>query len=356
MKKRVAVVLPYFGNGGAENMVSRVVSHINLASVDVEVICVYGTPLGNRLEKEILEHGVCIKYIGKGKGFSITAMTRLWKELTLYNPDVINTHLSACVYCIPWVLNYGRTMLHTVHNIPERELIVAKQIPMRFMYKIGKAIPVAISEGISKMVADYYHLQIQPDVITNPVDIERFNKLKKEHDRFVIVTAGRLSEQKNQKFLIETVGELSKEIHDLRLIILGDGPLKAELSDYIREAGLNEIVELVGNVENIEDYYAKADIFALSSLYEGVPLVILEAMAAGLPIISTDVGGIKDILGDGGILVPAGDKFAYKNALRNLISDKALMSKLGKKASEISKRYDSSVIADKYLKLFLKYT
>ena len=172
----------------------------------------------------------------------------------------------------------------------------------------------------------------------------------------MIVTAGRLSEQKNQKFLIDTVGELSKEIHDLRLIILGDGPLKAELSDYIREAGLNEIVELVGNVENIEDYYAKADIFALSSLYEGVPLVILEAMAAGLPIISTDVGGIKDILGDGGILVPAGDKFAYKNALRNLISDKALMSKLGKKASEISKRYDSSVIADKYLKLFLKYT
>lgn len=356
MKKRVAVVLPYFGNGGAENVVSRVVSHLDLASADVEVICIYGNPLDNMLEKAILNHGVKIKYIRKGKGFSFTAIVRLWKELSLFKPNVINTHLSACIYCIPWALFYGKTLLHTVHNIPERELIKAKQIPMNFMYKMHKAIPIAISEEISKMLVEYYHLDSRPDVITNPVDIERFNRPKIQHDDFIIITAGRLSEQKNQKLLIEAVGELKNEINNLKLIILGDGPLREELDSFIRGKGLDEIVRLLGNVDNIEDYYAKADIFALCSLYEGVPLVILEAMAAGLPVITTDVGGIKDILQDGGILVPAGDDRAYIDALRQLISDKSALSSIGKKARIISKKHDSSVIANKYLNTYLKYS
>lgn len=356
MKKRVAVVLPYFGNGGAENVVSRVVSHLDLTAADVEVICVYGDPLGNKLEKMIQDHGVYIKYIRKGKGFSISAIKRLWEELSKFRPDVINTHLSACVYCIPWVLSHKVTMLHTVHNIPERELIRAKQIPMRIMYQTGKAVPIAISKEIGEQLVSYYNLKNKPEVISNPVDVKRFEIRRVTHNGTVIVNAGRLSKQKNQKLLIDIVGELSKEIKGIKLIILGDGPLKEELSSYIADTGLSGLVELKGNVDNIEEYYAQADIFALSSIYEGVPLVILEAMAAGLPVITTDVGGIKDILGEGGILIPSGDKERYIVSLRKLIQNLTARDELGKKAHRISAAYDSSVIAKRYMDIYIKYS
>ena len=78
------------------------------------------------------------------------------------------------------------------------------------------------------------------------------------------------------------------------------------MENYIKESNLTEYVKLLGNVSNVEDYLAEADVFALSSDYEGLPLVVLEAMAAGLPIVSTDVGGVKDIVTDNGISGKAG--------------------------------------------------
>lgn len=356
MKKRVAVVLPYFGIGGAETMVSRLVSHIDLSAVSVEVICIYGKPLGNILEKAILDHGVRIKYIGKGLGFSPAAVLRLWKELSAYKPNVVHTHLSACVYCMPWILFHKQVMLHTVHSIPENELIKLKQIPMRFMYKLGKAVPVAISEEIKNRMISFYKLKTTPEVISNPVDVKRFAIDRQSHDHISIVTAGRLSKEKNQRFLIEVAGELYNEGEDIRLTILGDGPLKDELSSYVKESGLDEIVTLTGKVDNLEEYFALADIFALCSIYEGVPLVILEAMAASLPIISTDVGGIKDVLGDGGLFIPSGDKYAYKENLRALIHDEAMRAELGVKSHANVGDFDSSVIAGKYVDIYNKYS
>lgn len=357
MKTKVAVVLPYFGNGGAENMVSRVVSNIDQDKVQAEVICIYGDPLGNRLEKAVQEKNIPIRFIRKGKGFSFFALVRLWAELSEYRPDVINTHLSACVYCIPWVLFHKPLMLHTVHNIPRRELTRIKQIPMRFIYKTGKAVPIAISEEIRRQLISYYRLKKAPELIYNPVDTKRFRIDSRHfHEGIVVVTAGRLSEQKNQKLLIDTVKELKKEGMEIKLIILGDGPLKQELQEYVEKAGLGEAVKMPGNVDNIEDYFAEADIFALSSIYEGLPLVILEAMAAGLPILTTDVGGIRDVLGEEGILVPPGDRQAYRDALRKLVGDQELREKLGKEAKKNSDRYDSGLIAEQYAEAFEKHS
>ena len=155
-KPRVAVVLPYFGKGGAETMVSRLVSHLNLEVVEAEVICTYGERLDNELERVITSHGVPIRYIGKKKGFSLDALFRLGKELSAFQPTVVHTHLSACAYCAPWVLTHKAKMLHTVHNTPKHELIRPKRMVMRLMYKLKKAVPVAISREIqSMMIADY---------------------------------------------------------------------------------------------------------------------------------------------------------------------------------------------------------
>lgn len=356
MKPRVAIVLPYFGSGGAENMVSRLASHLDLSRVEAEVICLYGQPLQNRLEKAVTSHGVQIKHIGKGKGFSAGALFKLWRELSTYKPTIIHTHLSACVYCAPWILFHNAKMLHTIHSTPKYELIKPKQTVMAIMYKLNKAIPVAISHEIQSMMIGHYKLKNEPELVYNPVDVSRFNTLKKEHDGIQVVTVGRLSVEKNQKLLIEAIQKISELHPEVTLKILGDGPLRKEIEDQIKQSSLEQVVELEGNVPNVEEYFSRSDIFALSSVYEGLPLVVLEAMAAGLPIVSTDVGGVKDIVTDNGILVESGNKDSLVGAIIGLVEDKEKREALGRKSEENVQQFDSSIIAGQYVELYKKHS
>lgn len=357
MKTRVAIVLPYFSQGGAQVMITRLATHLDLSTVEAEVICVYGKPQNNWMEKEILNHGIPIKYIGKSKGFSGGAVLRLGKELSGFKPDVIHTHLSACVYCAAWALIHRVKMLHTVHNIPDKELIKSKQLVMRYLYKRGAAIPVAISNEIHSLIKKHYGLDTSIETVYNPVDVDRFSSVKKKaHANTVAITAGRLSDQKNHKLLINAFIKYHKKHVDDELIILGDGPCRADLEMLIHEHGAESYIHLEGNVENIAEYFAKADVFALSSDYEGLPLVVLEAMAASLPIISTDVGGIKDLIDGNGILVEAGDEEQLCKALTELKEDVSKRSAMGEKSFSLVQKYDSSIIVGEYVELYKKYS
>lgn len=356
MKPKVAIVLPYFGNGGAETMVSRLASSIDLTKVDAEVICIYGSPLNNRLENAVTANGIQIKFIGKGKGFSFSALRRLYKELSEYKPDAVHTHLSACVYCAPWILSHQAVMLHTIHSTPQFELIKPKQIVMRLMYNLKKAVPVAISHEIQNMMITYYKLGFSPELVYNPVDVSRYHIGRRDHAGINIVTVGRLSKEKNQLRLIKSVEKLSHKYKNLSLTILGEGTQRKEIEEYISTHNIGGFVRLMGNVDDVEEYFTEADVFALSSDYEGLPLVILEAMAAELPIISTDVGGIKDIVTDNGILVPLGDEASFESALEKVVSDANLRNQMGMKSFTNVGKYDSKAIAKEYVGLYIKYS
>lgn len=356
MKPKVAIVLPYFGSGGAENMVSRIAAHLNLNKVEAEVICVYGQPQNNPLEQAVIENGIPIKFIGKGKGFSGDAIFKLWKELSAFEPSVVHTHLSTCVYCAPWVLMHKAKMLHTIHNTPRFELIKPKQKVMALMYKLNKAIPVAISHEIKSMIIQYYDLKSAPELIYNPVDVARFDIPKKIHEGIRVVTVGRISSQKNQKLLIDAVQNVTKTHSEVSLTILGDGPLRKEIEEYIQKENLENSVSLKGNVSNVEEYFAESDIFVLSSAYEGLPLVVLEAMAASLPIVSTDVGGVKDVVTDNGILVEPGNKDDLAQAILKLVENRQYSKKLGNKSFFYVQQYDSNKIANQYIELYQKYS
>ena len=356
MKTRVAIVLPYFSSGGAQVMVSRLASHLDLETIDAEVICIYGEPQNNWMEQEILNHGVPIKFIGKGKGFSPGAMIRLSRELSEFNPDVVHTHLSAGPYCAPWILTHRVKMLHTVHNIPDKELIRSKQQVMKLLYKSRSAVPVGISHEIQALIKKHYHLKNDAELVYNPVDVSKFSGVEKlQHDNLVAVTAGRLSEQKNHKLMIEAFINYHAEHENDELIILGDGPCREDLEKMICDNAAESYIHLAGNVDNVAEYFAKADVFVLSSDYEGLPLVVLEAMAASLPIISTDVGGVKDLIDGNGILTKAGNAEQLLDALVRLKLDPSLMRSMGEKSFDLVQKYDSEVITEEYSSLYRKY-
>ena len=355
MKTKVAIVLPDFHFGGAQVMVCRLVSHLNLEKVDAEVI-VCGQEKGNDLERAIVEHGVPIRYLGKTKGFSAKVTADLFRELDRFHPQVIHTHLSACVYCAPWVIVRRRTMLHTVHNMPQHELIRPKRLVMKAMYRFGCAVPVGISREIYELTEAYYHPKKQPELVYNPVNIKQFTSMpKREHTAFTVLNVGRLSEQKNQQLLIRAFSGLHKLNAETELLILGEGPKRQELEDLIREEGLGECVHLEGKKEKPEEYFARADVFALSSIYEGLPLVLLEAMAASLPIVSTNVGGVKDIVSENGILTENKNEEQLKDALIRLMENPDLRRQMGGTSFAEVQKYDSAVIADEYAALYEKY-
>lgn len=174
---------------------------------------------------------------------------------------------------------------------------------------------------------------INPDFIREPYRGER---------KKTIVTAGRLTEQKNHKLLIQAFAKISPHFPNYQLVILGDGPLKDQLMSAIEELGVKERVLLPGYTTNIGDKIKDASLFALSSDFEGMPNALMEAMALGLPCISTDCdgGGAKFLIENekNGLLVPKGDVEALSEAIRKMLSDKEFAEQCGREAHKICER------------------
>ncbi len=148
-----------------------------------------------------------------------------------------------------------------------------------------------------------------------------------------LLHVGRLEKQKNQHILIEAVSMIER---DFRLVIVGSGPLRHSLDERVDRHGLSDRVTFVESSQ-VDPYFADADIFVLSSDYEGLPLVILEAMSAGLPIVSTDVGGVCEAVSDGvsGFLTGRGDAQGLSEKLTRLIDDEDLRREFGREGRRI---------------------
>ncbi|MDM8302548.1 glycosyltransferase [Collinsella tanakaei] len=352
-------MLPYFGNGGAEHMVSLLASHLNLEQVEPRVFCVYGKPQGNGMESAVLEHGVGITYIEKGLGFSVGALRRLGRELSAFSPDVVHTHLSSCLYCAPWCVLHGVPMLHTIHNIPEMEAASRfRRTLMRLLYCSGRAIPVAISKTNQHLTSVLYNLPDKAvEMVLNPVDTSTFfpGDLRRNNSEYDVISVGRLDRQKNQKMLLDALRSVAFIHKDVRMALVGDGPLDNELKDYVNNNGLQNNVSFLGLRDDVAELMRRSKVFVLSSDFEGLPLSMLEAMSVGLPIVSTRVGGIPDVVDGNGLLVDAGDAKALAAALCGLLENEKKREVMSKRSLELSRQYDVNTVAQSYEELYVQY-
>ena len=149
------------------------------------------------------------------------------------------------------------------------------------------------------------------------------------------------------------------EIHiqhpNICLTIVGDGPEKTELRKTTEKYNMESYVIFTGDVEDVEKYLSESDIFILPSIYEGLPLSILEAMASGLPVIASNVGGIPDIVKENGILVSVNDVNGLIKAAQKLIDSPILRQEMSSCSLALVKQFDISIIAEQYSKLYEKY-
>jgi glycosyltransferase involved in cell wall biosynthesis len=164
-------------------------------------------------------------------------------------------------------------------------------------------------------------------------------------DEALVGWLGRMTEIKCVDVLLRAFARVRD---DAVLVLVGDGPLRPGLEALAAELGIAERCRFVGYSDQVAEFYAACDVIALSSANEGTPVTIIEALAAGVPVVSTDVGGVRDVVGDGrsGLLVPAGDVEALGDALDRLAGDPALRRELGGRGRDVIERYSIPRLVD----------
>jgi glycosyltransferase involved in cell wall biosynthesis len=196
-------------------------------------------------------------------------------------------------------------------------------------------------------------------VIANGVDFTRMHYSSRTAarerygmpcDAFVIGSVAVLRPEKDHCAMVDAFALLVGEFEDCLLVIVGDGPSAGEIKSRIALHGLEDQVLMLGAVRDVGTVLPGFDLFVSASLTEALPLSIVEAMGAGVPVVATSVGGVPELLENGrsGVLVDSGDPIAMASELRLLVNDSAARSTLGEAGRRRATRFDAAVMADQY--------
>lgn len=301
---------------------------------------------------------------------SFYGLYEIARQIRFYNPDVICAMQWAAKMptSMAGMLLGKKTVLVEISNSRhelERKRVKNKWHPRFLARKIAYSVAstvVANSKGLADSTTSYFNLP-RVSMIYNGIDIKTIQHMSTESvenfwpDRNIplVVAVGRLVEQKGFEFLIEAIKLLNDENIKVRLLVLGGGKLRERLDQKIMDCGISHLVKISGFVNNPYPYMAEGDIFACSSLSEGMSNSILEAMALRLPIVSTDHQfGAREMIEHevNGLLVPVRDSKAMADAIRNLVGDDKLGERLVCEADETIRKFTLDAMVENHGDLF----
>jgi len=351
--KKKYVLLEIIDNlsvGGGENMLSELIKHMDFSRYKVFVVC-YGPKLNTHIEKKVEQ--ICeVIYLSITHSITPRDMVKVMREISKINPDIVHSHLGGITFGLPWCLLHKKPFVVTAHTVPQQAFSKKNEKLLRYGLRRKKALLVAVSKENQIKCKDYYGVDDRQCVyVNNGVDANRF--YKKEHDAFTFINVARQDENKNQLMILRCFQNIYKTNKHIKLILVGDGPKHKELQDFIAENDLENAVVLPGMTDLPEEYYAVSDVYVQSSRREAMPLSVLEALTVGLPVLSTDVGGLRDIVKENGYLVPVDDQEQYEKRMMEFLQmAPEKMADMQNKSKEISKDFTSSKMAERYMELF----
>lgn len=201
------------------------------------------------------------------------------------------------------------------------------------------------------------HVPVIPNVVPYPLPAcpPQLRPPERRPGERWLLAVGRLGDQKGFDLLINAFQKLASRFPLWRLFILGEGPLRGALERQVEESGLTGRIELPGRAGNVGEWYRAADLYVMSSRFEGFPNTLTEAMAHGLPAVSFDCDtGPRDIIRHevDGLLVPAGDEDALAEALARLMADDVLRTRYAARAVEVRQRFSMERVAGMWEELF----
>ena len=361
--KRVMMALPELDVGGAQIMALSLILEIRKMTPEVQFqLLLLGSPHGSYLEEQCRQEGIDVVYLGKEKGFHPSILPRIVQAIRAFQPDVIHMHKSRLHYFLLPILVCGvKKRLYTVHSLADKDTrSKAIRRIVKYAFRSCGVVPVAISDLCLKSLVETYGLDRNSiPCIYNGIDTEKYRNPEKQIvpqvGKMTFVSVGRLSLPKNYPLLLRVAEKAHKTWPDVEFIILGDGELREAIEKQVAEQNSQEYIHLMGNVNDVNHYLWKANAFLMTSDYEGLPLTVIEAMAAGLPIISTKAGGVVDVgeSGKNGILVNCGDEIGLTDAIGQLCASPDLCMSYSKKSKELAQKYSLKNMAKAYLQLYM---
>lgn len=336
--------------GGLESVVAMLARFHNKEKFDVEVWCVAA---GGEVADQLIKEGKTVRILGIRNyynPFNILKLAALFRE---HKPDVIHTHIyfASTISRIAAQLTHVPVVITHMHNVylhyNKRNLWID-----RLLSHISDQV-VCCSKAVEDFVLNIEKVNPGKVVtIYNGIDMDRFDipfdrenlkqSLNIQNNEFVIINVAFLMEKKGHKYLFEAVVRLKKEYPNIKCLVVGYGSSQEEgdIRNYPQKLGIDDRVVFLGLRNDVPELLRIANVFVLSSLTEGLPLALIEAMAAGLPIVSTHVGGVGEVVEDQktAILVKPQDPEAIYKAIKSLIDNPPMGKKLGEAAFAVSRK------------------
>ena len=374
MRLKILHIIPSLRKGGAERIVLDICNELNKEqNIEVHIVTFY-----KENEYQFLTNDIHWEVIPSKVIPSITKKARidialLQNKIDAFQPDIIHTHLYEAEITLSQI-NVGKakrfshfhdnmiqldkslifkgSLKKKITNFYERNFVIKTINPStnNFICISNDSYSFA-KKVLPKKNLNNIHLLI------NAIDVSRFknNRIRVGvENKIRLVNIGSFVKKKNQMFLLEIANELNSKNIDFEILLLGDGPLLEDVKAYAEKLNLHQRMIFKGNVEKVEDYLKESDIYIHSATYEPLGLVLLEAMAAGLPVVTLDGKGNRDLIEEGknGYMIYDQDPEKFAQKIIFLVENKDKYIEVSNYCKEYAKQYDIKEYVNKLLVLY----
>lgn len=319
-----------------------------------------------RLSEELRKLEIPLDIVDE-KQLNIFQMIRCAKGIMAKRgPDIIHSHRykENIIALLTGQFKRGAKLISTQHGMPE---YYGNNVNMKhlFLNTINFIIlaryfrkVTAVSENIQSILITHYGIPREKlAVIHNGVDRIREPSSKTQNDFFIIGSSGRFFPVKDYPFLIEIAREVMKSTDKIRFELAGDGPERGKIEELVESYGLGDRFLLRGTVEDMDEFYEGLDLYINTSLHEGIPMSVLEAMAHGLAVVAPGVGGFREIFHEGlsGYLVERRDPKAFAAKCLELYRNRNVRLEMGTEAmKKVAREFSFERMALDYYRLYLE--
>ncbi len=307
---KVVEIIPDLTLGGAERFVVDLSNRLVSNGSDVVLITLFNSK-GKKNFNNLIDSRIIHICLNKKVGFSLSVLLKLWFIIFREKPDVVHTHLNCIVYTLlSWLTMRKIKFVHTVHNDAVKEAGGRIGEKVRRYAFANKVIPVTISKESQRSFVALYNMDAPMiyngreletvDGVLDRIICDDIESKKNKPGNLAIINMARFAEQKNQLALVEAVNGINNKSERIDLFLVGSTDFNSAAVNICNsiEKIANNNIHILGEKENSQAYLKHCDAFCLSSLYEGMPITIIESFANGCPVLSTPVGGVCEMVKD----------------------------------------------------------
>lgn len=347
---RIVFTLASLGSGGAERVVSLLANKMDEMGYQVEIVCLKFNDVYYRTNESV-------KVTLAANKNRLSELFWLRKHIKHEKPDVVIAFTEG-VYCFTIASLLGT-------SIP---VIASERLDpsaMSWKRNLLKRILLPYADWLvvqTHSIKEYFPANIQEktSVIYNPVNEEFLTLPSQQMEKRLnrIISVGRLYPQKNQQMMIRAFAKIASQFPNWQLVIYGEGPLRENLEQLVNSLGMKRRILLPGRTENVVEVLRESKIFCMSSDYEGMSNSMIEAVSAGLPIITTRVSGTEEMIKDGktGVIVDIGDEQGLSNAMSDLMNNDTLCAQLVERSIHTRNCFHIDTIISEWEGLIRKIT